>query len=163
MYRRQPVRIDTTVTFGSRKFKLPVVPANMQTIIDEKIALFLAENGYFYIMHRFQPEKRIDFVKDMQKRNLYASISVGVKEEEFAFIEELKSEQLTPEYITIDIAHGHSNRVINLIKHIKKHLPESFVIAGNVGTPEAVKELENAGADATKVGIGPGKSLYNKN
>ncbi|GFZ85678.1 GMP reductase [Compostibacillus humi] len=153
---------DTTVTFGSRKFKLPVVPANMQTIIDEKIALFLAENGYFYIMHRFQPEKRIDFVKDMQKRNLYASISVGVKEEEFAFIEELKSEQLTPEYITIDIAHGHSNRVINMIKHIKKHLPESFVIAGNVGTPEAVRELENAGADATKVGIGPGKVCITK-
>jgi GMP reductase len=153
---------DTTVTFGSRKFKLPVVPANMQTIIDEKIALFLAENGYFYIMHRFQPEKRIDFVKDMQKRNLYASISVGVKEEEFAFIEELKSEQLTPEYITIDIAHGHSNRVINMIKHIKKHLPESFVIAGNVGTPEAVRELENAGANATKVGIGPGKVCITK-
>lgn len=153
---------DTTVTFGSRKFKLPVVPANMQTIIDEKIALFLAENGYFYIMHRFQPEKRIDFVRDMQKRNLYASISVGVKEEEFAFIEELKSEQLTPEYITIDIAHGHSNRVINMIKHIKKHLPESFVIAGNVGTPEAVRELENAGADATKVGIGPGKVCITK-
>lgn len=153
---------DTTVTFGSRKFKLPVVPANMQTIIDEKIALFLAENGYFYIMHRFQPEKRIDFVRDMQKRNLYASISVGVKEEEFAFIEELKSEQLTPEYITIDIAHGHSNRVINMIKHIKKHLPESFVIAGNVGTPEAVRELENAGANATKVGIGPGKVCITK-
>ena len=153
---------DTTVTFGSRKFKLPVVPANMQTIIDEKIALFLAENGYFYIMHRFQPEKRIDFVRDMQKRNLYASISVGVKEEEFAFIEELKSEQLTPEYITIDIAHGHSNRVINMIKHIRKHLPESFVIAGNVGTPEAVRELENAGADATKVGIGPGKVCITK-
>ena len=93
---------DTSVRLGGRTFKLPVVPANMQTIIDEKIALFLAENGYFYIMHRFQPEKRLSFVKEMQARGLYASISVGVKEPEFRFIEELAKEQLTPEYITID-------------------------------------------------------------
>jgi len=49
-----------------------------------------------------------------------------------------------------------------MIKHIKTHLPQSFVIAGNVGTPEAVRELENAGADATKVGIGPGKVCITK-
>jgi len=153
---------DTTVTLGGHQFKLPVVPANMQTIIDEKIALYLAENNYFYIMHRFEPEKRLSFVKDMQTKGLYASISVGVKEEEYQFIEELAKADLTPEFITIDIAHGHSNAVINMIKHIKKYLPESFVIAGNVGTPEAVRELENAGADATKVGIGPGKVCITK-
>lgn len=153
---------DTTVTLGGRQFKLPVVPANMQTIIDEKIALYLAENNYFYIMHRFEPEKRQPFVENMQSRGLYASISVGVKEEEYQFIEELAKAELTPEFITIDIAHGHSNAVINMIQHIKKYLPESFVIAGNVGTPEAVRELENAGADATKVGIGPGKVCITK-
>ncbi len=49
-----------------------------------------------------------------------------------------------------------------MIQHIKTHLPETFVIAGNVGTPEAVRELENAGADATKVGIGPGKVCITK-
>ena len=43
-----------------------------------------------------------------------------------------------------------------------KELPNTFVIAGNVGTPEAVRELENAGADATKVGIGPGKVCITK-
>ncbi|UYG97998.1 GMP reductase [Cytobacillus firmus] len=153
---------DTTVTLGGRQFKLPVVPANMQTIIDEKIALYLAENNYFYIMHRFEPEKRRSFVEDMQAKGFYASISVGVKEEEYQFIEELAEAGLTPEFITIDIAHGHSNAVINMIQHIKKHLTESFVIAGNVGTPEAVRELENAGADATKVGIGPGKVCITK-
>lgn len=153
---------DPSVQFGGRTFKLPVVPANMQTIIDEKLAVSLAENGYFYVMHRFEPETRIDFVKDMKARGLFSSISVGVKDDEYAFIEELVKENLTPDYITIDIAHGHSNAVINMIQHIKKLLPNSFVIAGNVGTPEAVRELENAGADATKVGIGPGKVCITK-
>ncbi len=153
---------DTKITLGKHTFKLPVVPANMQTIMDEKIALYLAENGYFYIMHRFEPEKRIHFIKEMNKRKLYSSISVGVKEDEYEFVKQLANEGLTPDYITIDIAHGHSNAVISMIQHIKKYLPESFVIAGNVGTPEAVRELEHAGADATKVGIGPGKVCITK-
>lgn len=55
-----------------------------------------------------------------------------------------------------------SEAVIRMIKHIKQYLPASFVIAGNVGTPEGVRELENAGADATKVGIGPGKVCITK-
>lgn len=153
---------DTTVVLGNHRFKLPVVPANMQTIIDENVAEFLAKNGYFYIMHRFQPEKRKDFIKDMHGKGLIASISVGVKDEEYKFVEELANENTIPEYITIDIAHGHSIAVIDMIKHIKKHLPGSFVIAGNVGTPEAIRELENAGADATKLGIGPGKVCITK-
>jgi len=153
---------DTTVTLGKHSFKMPVVPANMQTIIDETIAETLAENGYFYIMHRFDEEARVPFIKKMQKKGLITSISVGVKEGEYAFVETLAREGLVPDYVTIDIAHGHSNAVINMIQHVKKSLPETFVIAGNVGTPEAVRELENAGADATKVGIGPGKVCITK-
>ena len=153
---------DTTVTLGKHSFKMPVVPANMQTIIDETIAETLAENGYFYIMHRFDEEARVPFIKKMQQKGLITSISVGVKEGEYAFVETLALEGLIPDYVTIDIAHGHSNAVINMIQHLKKFLPETFVIAGNVGTPEAVRELENAGADATKVGIGPGKVCITK-
>ncbi|HHO5063220.1 TPA: GMP reductase [Staphylococcus aureus] len=153
---------NTSVQLGKRTFKLPVVPANMQTVMNEKLAQWFAENNYFYIMHRFDEAARIPFIKHMQKSGLFASISVGVKEIEFDFIEKLAQDKLIPEYITIDIAHGHSDSVINMIKHIKKYLPDSFVIAGNVGTPEGVRELENAGADATKVGIGPGRVCITK-
>ena len=151
---------DTTVTFGNHTFKLPVVPANMQTILDEDVAEKLAKSGYFYIMHRFDESDRIPFIKRMHEQGLIASISVGVKDYEYNFVSQLKED--APEYITIDIAHGHSDSVIDMIQHIKKELPDTFVIAGNVGTPEAVRELENAGADATKVGIGPGKVCITK-
>ena len=153
---------ETTVKLGNREFKMPVVPANMQTIIDENIAEFLASKGYFYIMHRFDEEGRIPFIKDMQDKGVFASISVGVKPNEYEFVKKMADEKIVPEYVTIDIAHGHSDSVINMIKHLKTYLPETFVIAGNVGTPEAVRELENAGADATKVGIGPGKVCITK-
>ncbi|HEP4557933.1 TPA: GMP reductase [Streptococcus pyogenes] len=151
---------DTSVTLGKYQFKLPVIPANMQTIIDETIAERLAKEGYFYIMHRFDEDSRKPFIKRMHEQGLIASISVGVKACEYEFVTSLKED--APEFITIDIAHGHANSVIDMIKHIKTELPETFVIAGNVGTPEAVRELENAGADATKVGIGPGKVCITK-
>ena len=130
---------DTSVKFGKHTFRMPVVPSNMQTIIDESVAEELARGGYFYIMHRFDEEGRKPFVKRMHEQGLIASISVGVKDYEYDFVSSLKDD--APEYITIDIAHGHSDSVIQMIQHIKKELPETFVIAGNVGTPEAVREL----------------------
>lgn len=154
--------IDTRIKFGPMTFNIPVVPANMQTVIDEKLAVWLAQNGYFYIMHRFDEDERLPFVKRMHDQGLFASISVGVKPKEHELIDELAAQDLVPEYITIDIAHGHSDTVIEMIKHIKQAMPGVFVIAGNVGTPEGVRELENAGADATKVGIGPGKACITK-
>ncbi len=154
--------IDTRIKFGPMTFNIPVVPANMQTVIDEKLAVWLAQNGYFYIMHRFDEDERLPFVKRMHDQGLFASISVGVKPKEHELIDELAAQNFVPEYITIDIAHGHSDTVIEMIKHIKQAMPGVFVIAGNVGTPEGVRELENAGADATKVGIGPGKACITK-
>ena len=150
---------DTSVTLGNHTFKLPVVPANMQTILDENVAEQLAKGGYFYIMHRFDEAGRIPFIKRMHEQGLIASISVGVKDYEYDFVSQLKAD--APEYITIDIAHGHADSVIYDSTH-QERITRYFVIAGNVGTPEAVRELENAGADATKVGIGPGKVCITK-
>ncbi|KRK07237.1 guanosine monophosphate reductase 2 [Lactobacillus pasteurii DSM 23907 = CRBIP 24.76] len=153
---------DTSVKFGNRTFKIPVVPANMESVINEDLAVWLAENDYYYVMHRFQPEKRIDFIKMMHEKGLFASISVGIKDDEYKFIDQLVEENVIPEYITIDVAHGHSVYVIDMIHYIKEKLPDSFLTAGNIATPEAVRELENAGADATKVGVGPGKACITK-
>ncbi|MCD3328146.1 IMP dehydrogenase, partial [Clostridium botulinum D/C] len=58
--------------------------------------------------------------------------------------------------ITIDTAHGHSKGVLVAVKEVKSKYPELQVIAGNVATPEATKDLIEAGADCIKVGIGPG-------
>ena len=152
---------DTSVTLGQHTFRLPVVPANMKTVVDPQICAWLARNGYFYVMHRFDLDN-LQFVRDMAAQGLYASISVGVKKADHEAISRMRSEGLSPDFITIDIAHGHADSVHAMISHIKENLPESFVIAGNVGTPEAVIDLENWGADATKVGIGPGKVCITK-
>ncbi len=58
--------------------------------------------------------------------------------------------------VIVDTAHGHSQGVINMVRAIKKRWPELQVIAGNIATTEAAKDLAAAGADAVKVGIGPG-------
>ena len=58
--------------------------------------------------------------------------------------------------LVIDTAHGHSSRVIDAVREIKKRHPETDLIAGNVGTTAGAQELMDAGVDAIKVGIGPG-------
>ncbi len=152
---------DTSVELGGRTFKLPVVPANMKTVLDEKICTFLAENGYFYVMHRFDLDN-IQFVKDMHAKGCYASVSLGVKQPDYDTVDQWVALGVTPEYITIDIAHGHADSVRKMIGYLKTNLPKAFVIAGNVATPEAIIDLENWGADATKVGVGPGKVCITK-
>ncbi len=152
---------NPSVTLGGRSFRIPVVPANMKTVINESICVWMAQNGYFYVMHRFDLDN-LAFVKTMHAQSLYASISLGVKEADYRTVDALAAQSLVPEYITIDIAHGHAETVRKMISYLKEKLPASFIIAGNVGTPEAVIDLENWGADATKVGIGPGKVCITK-
>ena len=147
---------DASVQLGGRNFRIPVVPANMKTVINEDICIWMAKNGYFYVMHRFDLDN-LAFVMAMKAQGVFASISLGVKKPDYDTVDQLVANGLTPDYITIDIAHGHADSVQRMLARIRQKLPASFVIAGNVATPEAVIDLENWGADATKVGIGPGK------
>jgi GMP reductase len=152
---------DASVQLGQRTFRIPVVPANMKTVVDETICVWLARNGYFYVMHRFDLDN-LQFVKQMQAQGLYASISLGVKKPDYETVDQMAAAGLSPEYVTIDIAHGHSDSLKDMIAYLKQKIPATFIIAGNVATPEAVIDLENWGADATKVGIGPGKVCITK-
>jgi GMP reductase len=147
---------DPSIEFGGRRFRIPVVPANMKTVVDERTCEFLATNGYFYIHHRFDVDHEA-FARRMRDKGLYVSISLGVKDADYRTVDALAASGVGADYVTIDIAHGHADSVKNVIRYIKDKLPAAFVIGGNVGTPEGVMDLERWGADATKVGIGPGK------
>ena len=148
---------DTTCKFGKHKFNLPIVPANMESIIDVPLAINLAKEGYFYILHRFGTDE-VSFVKTMKGMGLISSISVGVNEESYQLIDELVSKNLEPDFITVDIAHGHSINMKKMVHYIKNKMLNTFLIGGNVCTPEAVTDLTEWGCDAIKCGIGGGSA-----
>jgi GMP reductase len=114
---------DPSTEFGGRRFNLPVVPANMKTVIDEPIAQWLAANGFFYVMHRFAVDN-LAFARTMRERDLFVSISSGVKAADREVIDRLASDGVGADYITIDIAHGHAETVHRMIEYIKTKLPE---------------------------------------
>jgi GMP reductase len=151
---------DTTVDFLGKRYKLPVVPSNMKCVIDSVRASWLSENGYFYIMHRFGDTYA--FVKDNQHLE-DVSISVGVKGSDVDLLKKIKSNGLRVDVITIDIAHGHSLAMRGMIDIIHTLFPHVSIIAGNVCTEEAVKDLHQWGADCIKVGIGGGAPCSTKN
>jgi len=91
--------------------------------------------------------------KDEQGR-LRVAAAVGVTHNTIDRIDELVKAQV--DAITIDTAHGHSKGVIEMLKRAKKKYPDVDFVAGNIATADAAKELVKAGADAVKVGIGPG-------
>lgn len=148
---------DTSVKLGKNRFRLPVMPANMECVINEHIARMLSENNYFYVLHRFNIDM-ISFLRSMNKDNLITSISIGVNDDSYKLIDDICAEELHVDYITIDIAHGHAIKMEKMIKYLKHRLPNTFIIAGNVSSVVAVRDLESWGADAIKVGIGPGSA-----
>jgi GMP reductase len=129
----------------------------MECVLNEELAIKLASDGYFYIMHRFDIDT-IEFIRKMSELDLVTSISIGVNDDSYELIEDICKNNLYVNYITIDIAHGHSVKMKKMIKFIKNLLPDTFIIAGNVSTPEGVSDLESWGADAIKVGIGTGSA-----
>ncbi|MBU5226033.1 IMP dehydrogenase [Clostridium senegalense] len=88
------------------------------------------------------------------KGRLLCGAAVGVTKDMMERVDALVEAEV--DVITIDTAHGHSKGVIDAVRTVKVKYPELQIIAGNVATPEATKELIEAGADCVKVGIGPG-------
>jgi len=155
--------IDVSCRFGNQLFNLPVVPANMRTVIDSHLAKSLSDAGFFYIMYRFDISN-YEFVKTANKENWKTiSISVGVKQSDISTLQKIAEDNLRVDYITIDIAHGHSVLMKNTINEIRKLFGNNtFVIAGNVATSDAVSDITEWGADAIKVGIGQGSPCTTK-
>lgn len=71
MYHQEPERSGHQCPVWTTAFQDPR-PANMASVINEDLAMWLAKNGYYYVMHRFEPETRKDFIKDMHKHGLFA-------------------------------------------------------------------------------------------
>ena len=88
------------------------------------------------------------------KGRLRVAAGVGVTADTFQRIDALVEAGV--DAIIIDTAHGHSKGVIDTLKEAKKRYPQLDIVVGNIATPEAAKALVEAGADAVKVGIGPG-------
>ena len=126
---------------SARKEKLPIVDAegNLKGLITIK-----------------DIEKQIkypDSAKDAKDR-LVCAAGVGVTANILERVEALVNAKV--DAIVIDSAHGHSANVIRCVKMVKDAFPELDIIAGNIATGEAAKDLIEAGADSLKVGIGPG-------
>jgi len=138
------------------KFATPIISANMDTVSESEMCVAMDKLGAFGILHRFMSIddqcKQVKKIKDSGAKHIGASVGVGDETKERA----KKLVEGGVDVITIDIAHGHSVQMLETLSWIKKQFPQVEVIAGNIASPEAAHELIDAGADAIKVGIGPG-------
>ena len=89
-----------------------------------------------------------------EKGRLRVAAGIGIAGNTIDRVDELVKAQV--DALVIDTAHGHSKGVLDMLKSIKAKYPEKDIVAGNIGTAEAAKAMIKAGADAVKVGIGPG-------
>jgi IMP dehydrogenase/GMP reductase len=152
---RKDVTTKTRLT-KNIEIDIPIVTANMDTITEYKMAYKISHLGGAGIVHRFMSLE--DMVKCLQKlhpldrKKMFVSIGFNNNFEDYMKI----YQEFEVGAICVDVAHGWCNRMSETIKRIKQIYPEVDVIAGNVATPTAVQDLIMAGADAVKVGIGPG-------
>lgn len=131
------------------KTNIPFIPANMDTVIGPELANVLKSYGGVGIFHRFAPiEKRISWYKDFP--DFFQSCGINDWNDTLTLI------NLGCKNFCIDIAHGHSAVVGEMITKIKSQCPDAQVIAGNICTPEGFNYLVNLGADSIKAGVGGG-------
>ena len=148
----------STVTVLSNQLKLdiPILSSAMDTVTESRMAIAMAKAGGIGVIHRNLDIKiQLSEIKKVKKQKLIVGAAVGAAPNEFIRAKEIIKEGV--DLIVVDTAHGHTKKVAEIIKYIKKIKTNKIALcAGNIATPEAAKFLINLGVDVIKVGIGPG-------
>ncbi len=152
--RRDPVL--TTKLTKKFEIEIPLMSANMDTVTEAPMAIAMAKEGGFGPIHRFMTiEAQASEVRKVREAGVkYIGASLGVGDDARSRADALVGAGMN--VVVVDIAHGHSVQMLETIKWLKDKFADIQVIGGNVAMPEAARELVDVGADAIKVGIGPG-------
>ncbi len=152
--RRDP-NLKTRLT-KSIEIDIPLMSANMDTVTEAPMAIAMAKEGGFGPIHRFMSiEAQVLEIEKVRAAGVkIIGASVGVGDDAKTRAEALVSAGVN--VVVVDIAHGHSVQMLETIQWLKDRFSGLQVIGGNIAMPEAAVELVEAGADAVKVGIGPG-------
>ncbi len=150
---RKDVSFQTRVT-KNHFLDIPFLVANMDTVCESKMAITIGRLGGLGILHRFMTiENQAREIMEVKKEKLLTAAAIGVKD----FEERAKAlNEVGVDILVLDVAHGHSKRVGKTLDYIKKNYPQIDVIVGNIATKDAAEYFISKGADALKVGIGPG-------
>jgi IMP dehydrogenase len=141
---------------------VPIMCANMDTICEADMCIAMWEAGALGAMHRFMTiEENIKQYLKVTEAECECLVSLGVNEESKERFEALYNAGARK--FVIDIAHGHSILMRDMLFYMKHTHPSVFVLAGNVGSQIAVEDLEDWGADAIKVGLAGGAVCQTKN
>ena len=152
-----PSEVDTSIKLSKTlKLKIPLLSSAMDTITESKMAIAIAKAGGLGIIHRnLDINNQLIEIKKVKKQKLKVGAAVGAGIKEFKRAEAILKEKI--DMIVVDTAHGHTKKVSEMIRYIKKIKDKNTVLcAGNIATPEAAKFLLKLGVDVIKVGIGPG-------
>ena len=152
-----PSEVSTkTILSKNLILEIPLLSSAMDTVTESKMAIAIAKAGGIGIIHRnLDIKKQISEIKKVQSKNLIVGAAVGAGPKELKRAETILKENV--DLIVVDTAHGHTKKVAEIIKKIKKKKSnQTALCAGNVATAEAAKFLVKLGVDIIKVGIGPG-------
>ena len=135
---------------------IPIISAAMDTVTESKMAIAIAKAGGLGVIHRnLDIKTQISEIKKVKIKKLLVGAAVGAGPSEFKRADAILKENI--DMIVVDTAHGHTKKVSEIIKFIKKRKNKKTALcAGNIATPEAAKFLLKLGVDIIKVGIGPG-------
>ena len=152
-----PSEVDTSTKLSKNLIlKIPLLSSAMDTVTESKMAIAIAKAGGIGVIHRnLDIKKQIQEIKKVKKQKLLVGAAVGAGPLELKRAKAILNENI--DLIVVDTAHGHSKKVAEIIKAIKKmKTKKTTLCAGNIATAEAAKFLIKLGVDIVKVGIGPG-------